>query len=72
MYGRVWIAAIALVWVLGCESEPGGDALQTPTPADSGESSLTRYCCDRSLTDCDPEPVKACSEDNGKPVIVWE
>ena len=72
MHGRVWIAAMALVWGLGCESESEGDALQTPTPGNSGEPSLTRYCCDRSLTDCDPEPEKVCSEDDGKPVINWE
>lgn len=72
MNGRVWIAAMALVWVLGCESGSEGDAVETATPADSGESSLTRYCCDRSLTNCDAEPVKVCSEESGKPVIVWE
>lgn len=70
MNGRVWIAAMTLVWVLGCESGSEGDAMQAP--ATSSQSSLTRYCCDRSLSDCSPEPEKVCSEDDGKPVINWE
>ena len=69
---RVWIAAIALVWVLGCERMSDSDALQSSTPGDSGESSLTRYCCDESLTNCDPEPTKDCADDPERPVINWE
>lgn len=68
MNGRVWIVAMVLVWVLGCESGSDGDE----APVASSESPFTRYCCDRSLTECVPEPEKACTEEDGKPVISWE
>lgn len=69
---RVWIAAIALVWVSGCEKTSDGDALESSTPAASSQSSLTRYCCDESLSNCDPEPKKDCAADPERPVINWE
>ncbi len=72
MSGRVWISAMALVFVLGCERQSEVDAVQTPTPGASSESSFTRHCCDRSLTECVPEPEKACTEEDGRPVISWE
>lgn len=72
MNGRMWIAAMALVWFMGCETESEGEAMETATPEVSSASSLTRYCCDRSLSECDAEPEKVCTEDDGKPVIVWE
>ena len=67
---RVWIVAMALFWVVGCERASEGDAPATPGAA--AESGLTRYCCDRSLENCVPEPEKACTEEDGKPVIEWK
>ena len=72
MNGRIWIVAMALVWAWGCERASEGDAMDTPAPATSSVSSLTRHCCDRTLSDCVAEPKKACTEEDGRPVINWE
>ncbi len=69
---RVWIVAIALIWASGCGNQSDGDAQQSSTPAASAESSLTRYCCDQSLSNCDPEPTKNCADDPERSVINWE
>ncbi len=78
---RVWITALALVWVLGCEKTSEDVAVQPSTPESSAQpsypdvsaqSSLTRHCCDESLSNCDPEPTKNCAADPERPVINWE
>ena len=70
---RVWIAAIVFVWILGCERMSQEEVAQpSTTGGGSAESSLTRFCCDESLSNCDPEPTKNCADDSERPVIVWE